>query len=159
MIRNGTMVGPFWHSFGTYYNMEQRDPTADVRLLEYCMGIPVEQDTYEGGQRMLIRRAMSGILPETVRWNTIRGKQAADVTYRVMEQRADVERQLTGFQLTGEVTRYIDVAAMKLAWESLSSSLASATPSLIYAFLRAFNTAYFLLAIVAKRNFTESIHP
>ena len=73
LIRNGTMAGPFWQSFGAFYGMEVRDPTADVRLLEFCAGLPGELDTFGGGTRMLIRRSMAGVLPDTVRWNTVRG--------------------------------------------------------------------------------------
>ena len=43
LIRNGIMVGPVWHGLGSFCNLEVRDPTADVRLLEFCMGVPDEQ--------------------------------------------------------------------------------------------------------------------
>ena len=148
VVRNGTMVGPIWHSFGSFYNMDVRDPTADVRLMEFCMGVPDEQDTFEGGQRMLIRRAMAGILPEAIRWNTARGKQAADVVGRLMNQRSDVERQIILFRSAGDVTRYIDVDAMQKAWDAMSLSSSS---EMAYGFLRALNTAYFLFSISGNK--------
>jgi len=155
-IRNGTMVGPLWHSFSAYFDMEVRDPTADVRLLEFCMGVPDEQNTFEGGQRMLIRRAMAGILPDAVRWNNIRGRQAADVIFRLRDQCVEVEHELSRFQSAVEVTRYIDTASMKRAWNNLASSSSFANHSMTYSLLRAFNTAYFLLAIAGEKGKTAT---
>ena len=153
-IRNGMMVGPLWHSFSAYFNMEVRDPTADVRLLEFCMGVPDEQNTFEGGQRMLMRRAMAGILPDAVRWNNIRGKQAADTIFRFRDQCADVEKELTRLQSATEVTRYIDTASMKRVWNDLSSSSSFTNHIMIHPLLRAFNTAYFLLASTGEKGRT-----
>jgi len=153
-IRNGMMVGPLWHSFSAYFNMEVRDPTADVRLLEFCMGVPDEQNTFEGGQRMLMRRAMAGILPDAVRWNNIRGKQAADTIFRFRDQCADVEKELTRLQSATEVTRYIDTASMKRVWNDLSSSSSFTNHIMIHPLLRAFNTAYFLLASTGEKGKT-----
>ena len=155
-IRNGTMVGPLWHSFSAYFSMEVRDPTADVRLLEFCKGVPDEQNTFEGGQRMLIRRAMAGILPDAVRWNNIRGRQAADTIFRLRDQCADVEQELARFQSAAEVTRYIDTASMKRVWNDLASSSSFANHSMTHSLLRAFNTAYFLLANAGEKGKTAT---
>jgi len=155
-IRNGTMVGPLWHSFSAYFNMEVRDPTADVRLLEFCLGVPDEQNTFEGGQRMLIRRAMAGILPDAVRWNNVRGKQSADTIFRLRNQCADVEQELSRFQSAAEVTRYIDTDSLKRVWNDLASLSSFTNHSMTYPFLRAFNTAYFLLAIAGGKGKTAT---
>jgi asparagine synthase (glutamine-hydrolysing) len=157
-IRNGTMVGPLWHSFSAYFNMEVRDPTADVRLLEFCQGVPDEQNTFEGGQRMLIRRAMAGILPDAVRWNNVRGKQAADTIFRLRAQCAEVEQELARFQSAAEVTRYVDIASMNRVWSNLAPSSALANHLMTHALLRAFNTAYFLLANTGEKGKTAAEH-
>ena len=152
LIRNGTMAGPFWQSFGAFYGMEVRDPTADVRLLEFCAGLPGELDTFGGGTRMLIRRSMAGVLPDSVRWNTIRGAQAADTVFRLMDRREDVEREISRLQSAQAVTRYIDTAGMRRAWDAVAQSPAE-NHLLPHSILRAINTAYFLLAIAgAKEN-------
>lgn len=145
-IRNGTMVGPIGHASGAFYNIEVRDPTADIRLLEFCMGVPDEQNTLEGGERMLIRHAMTGILPDNVRWNAKRGKQAADAVFRLIHQREEMEREFARLESTPKVTQYLDVAAMKCAWKALQASNAQEPEVTANALLRAISTAYFLLS-------------
>jgi len=58
--------------------IEVRDPTADKRILDFCFSIPPEQYLAEGLSRSLIRRAMKGRLPDSVRLETRRGLQSAD---------------------------------------------------------------------------------
>jgi asparagine synthase (glutamine-hydrolysing) len=148
IIRNGTMVGPLWHAMGAFYNMEVRDPTADVRLLEFCMGVPDEQYSFDGGTRMLIRRSMAGILPDTVRLNTIRGRQAADTVFRLIHQRKEMEGGFALLETAPKVTRYLDVQAMKHTWKALLLPKNTRIPPVSSeALMRAMNTGYFLLSV------------
>jgi len=50
------------------FSIEARYPFWDKRLVEFCLSIPAEQKLYHGWDRMVMRRAMQGILPETVQW-------------------------------------------------------------------------------------------
>jgi len=153
-IRNGTMAGTVWPSIGYFYRMEVRDPTADVRLLEYCMGVPDEQHTFAGGQRMLVRRAMSGILPDTVRWNTIRGKQAADAGFRLLDQQVEIDKELIRLTSAFEATQYLDVLAMKRAWKTIQSH--SAHPMAVGSLLRSISNAFFLLSFSEYQHQTSA---
>lgn len=145
LVHGGTFVGPFWHALGSSFKMEVRDPTSDVRLLKFCMGIPDEQSTFEGGERMLIRRATASILPDSVRWNTIRGAQAADILERLINQQDDIEKVFSRFESTAEVIQYIDIMAMRQCWRSILTDQ-SVHSSNANAILRAINTAYFILS-------------
>jgi asparagine synthase (glutamine-hydrolysing) len=148
IVPERTRTGAFWASLGSFNKMSICDPTADVHLLKYCMGVPDEQNTFAGGHRMLIRRAMNGILPESVRWNTLRGKQAADAVFRLVSQRNDIERELNLLESVSYVTPYLDISAIKGAWKKILSYNA---PTLtIDAFLRSINTAYFLRALAER---------
>ena len=60
------------------WQIEQRDPTQDKRIFEFCFGIPIEQFLVGGQSRSVIRRAMQGRLPESTLRRTTRGLQAAD---------------------------------------------------------------------------------
>ena len=150
-IRNGTMVGPFWNSCGALYNMEVRDPTADVRLLEFCMGIPDEQYRYAGGNRMLIKRAMTEVLPDALRWNVKRGRQAADIMPRIFEQQDELEKALERLGSANEVICYLSIEEMKQAWDSVKTSGANHFSENINALLRAIQTGYFLLEHSGKK--------
>lgn len=114
---NGAAAGPLWHAFGAAFGVEIRDPTADIPLLEYCMGVPDEVHTFGGGERMMIRMAMDGILPDEVRWNTLRGRQAADVALRLLLKPEEVENELYCMSNYPMIKEYLDCRAMRRVWE------------------------------------------
>ncbi|WP_217597202.1 asparagine synthase-related protein [Cohnella sp. GbtcB17] len=61
-----------------------RDPTNDLRLARFCLGLPIGQFVREGMDRAMVRRATEGILPDRVRLNyKVRGVQGADGIYRM----------------------------------------------------------------------------
>jgi asparagine synthase (glutamine-hydrolysing) len=68
--------------------VEVRDPTADIDVVSYCLGIPPEQFLAEDIDRSLVRRAMWGLLPESVTTNRMSGLQSPD-WYEKLERRRD----------------------------------------------------------------------
>ena len=58
--------------------VDYRDPTADVRLLEFCFAVPTEQFLRDGLLRALARRALADRLPKQVLEETRAGVQVAD---------------------------------------------------------------------------------
>ncbi len=48
--------------------IEPRDPFLDVRVLEFCLTLPPEQLHGKGWAKFIMRRAMAGRLPDSVRW-------------------------------------------------------------------------------------------
>lgn len=118
--------GPIWQTFGTAFGLDILDPTADVRLLEYCMGIP--EDIYSspwGGRRMLIRSAMKGILPDAVRTGAGRGKQAADAPLRLICQHEAVDQVLKSLIDDPRVCSFIDSVRLQAASRGLQEPDAS----------------------------------
>jgi asparagine synthase (glutamine-hydrolysing) len=49
------------------FSVDLRFPFWDKRLIEFCVAIPSEQKLNKGLNRMVMRRAMKGMLPESVR--------------------------------------------------------------------------------------------
>ncbi len=127
LVRNGTMAGPIWHATGAAFGLDVRDPTADARLLEFCLRVPPEQDTHAGGERMLIRRAMEGILPPEVQWNRIRGRQAADVVLRLLRHGEEMDLLLERLESHREVRRYLDLPLMRRVWSDLRIEVSQRT--------------------------------
>jgi asparagine synthase (glutamine-hydrolysing) len=115
------------HHSGAAFQMDVRDPTADIRLLEFCFGVPEEQHSCAGGERMLVRRSLGGILPEEMRWNVIRGKQAADVGRRLLDYRDEMEEELKLLESHAAVAVYLDCRALRKAWQSLSAEITPRT--------------------------------
>lgn len=60
------------------WQLDERDPTADVRILEYCLAVPTDQFLNDGVQRALARRALADRLPKRVIEERRKGLQAAD---------------------------------------------------------------------------------
>jgi asparagine synthase (glutamine-hydrolysing) len=64
----------------TPWTFEERRPFADRRLHQFLLGIPPEQkfsphpdtDSKYAGQKQIVRRAMRGILPESIRTRTLK---------------------------------------------------------------------------------------
>ncbi len=50
------------------FGLEVRYPFWDKRLAEFCLSLPAEQKMHNGLSRMVMRRAMAGVLPEEVQW-------------------------------------------------------------------------------------------
>ena len=118
--------GPIWQTFGTAFGLDILDPTADVRLLEYCMGIP--EDIYSspwGGRRMLIRSAMKGILPDAFRIGAGRGKQAADVPLRLISRHEALDQALSSLLDDPRVCSVIDSVKLQAASRGLQEQGAS----------------------------------
>ena len=52
------------------FGLEIRYPFWDKRLVEFCFALPAEQKLAQGWSRVVMRRAMAGILPAKVQWRT-----------------------------------------------------------------------------------------
>jgi len=122
LFRNGAAAGRIWHAFGASFGLEVRDPTADIRLIEFCMGVPDEHYVYQGGDRMLLRRAMEGFLPREVQWNTRRGKQAADVALRLLDHVEEVNTVLEQLSASPAAVGYLDIDAMRHVWDEVRAN-------------------------------------
>ncbi|WP_273832029.1 asparagine synthetase B family protein [Guptibacillus sedimenti] len=67
------------------YSVWDRDPTNDLRVINYCLSLPVEKYAEGGMERSFIRNATKKMLPDQVRLNhKIRGLQAADTIHRMI---------------------------------------------------------------------------
>jgi asparagine synthase (glutamine-hydrolysing) len=97
--------------------VEVRDPTADIDVIKFCLGTPAEQYLAEGIDRSLIRRAMWGLLPETVLTNRLSGLQVPDWHERLEGQRDQLLRQVAELSSSALVRRMIDVGRLENALE------------------------------------------
>ncbi len=58
---------------GATLSIENRYPFYDRRLMEFCLALPPEQKLSGGWTRVILRRALGGVLPEKIRWGTNKG--------------------------------------------------------------------------------------
>ncbi len=71
-----------------------RDPTSDLDVVAFCLGVPDEQFLAEGIDRSLVRRAMWGILPPLVLANRRRGFHVADWYEKLEQRRPQMEAEI-----------------------------------------------------------------
>jgi asparagine synthase (glutamine-hydrolysing) len=95
--------------------VEVRDPTADIDVVTYCLGVPAEQYLVEDIDRSLIRRAMWGLLPETVLTNRLSGLQLPDWHEHLESQRDQLARQVAELSSSALVRQIIDVGRLENA--------------------------------------------
>jgi asparagine synthase (glutamine-hydrolysing) len=60
------------------WGIEERDPTNDRRLVEFCFSLPPEALLHCGVRRPALRRALEGRVPEAVLEQKLRGQQMPD---------------------------------------------------------------------------------
>lgn len=79
-----TYIGELETKLGLTTGILLRDPTRDIRLLEFCANLPYHLFAYRGTPRWLIRENLSDILPASVLENWMRyGVQNSDWLLRI----------------------------------------------------------------------------
>jgi asparagine synthase (glutamine-hydrolysing) len=76
------------------WGLSVRDPTADKRVIEFCLATPFEEFVRGGVPRSLARRAFADRLPREVATSQLRGYQAADWHEALDRDRAGIEREV-----------------------------------------------------------------
>jgi asparagine synthase (glutamine-hydrolysing) len=108
-------VGDWFAAEKALHGVETRDPTADMGVVEYCFGVPPEQYLVEGIDRSLIRRAMWGLLPETVLTNRLSGLQAADWFEKLEARRDQLTSEIAELSRSPLVSKAVDLERAKHA--------------------------------------------
>jgi asparagine synthase (glutamine-hydrolysing) len=119
IIMPGRSLGGFRHAEnGVAYGLEIRDPTADARLLAFTLSVPdhVFMDPETGLDRWLVREAMKGRLPDEVRLNRRRGRQAGDIVPRLRACAAEVETALDELA-HGPAAAYVHLPYLHQVWQ------------------------------------------
>jgi len=59
-----------WYSYGMEQGIDYRYPLLDRKVVEFALSLPSEHFQNNRGKRVLMRKAMSPLLPKQVCWNT-----------------------------------------------------------------------------------------
>lgn len=95
------------------WGIEMRDPTHDKRILAFVYSLPPEQFLRGGQTRSLIRRAMSGRLPEDTLTRSAYGMQAADWHLSMQEALPEISREIERLEQSPTARRLIDLPRLK----------------------------------------------
>lgn len=103
------------------WGIDQRDPTADKRLVEYCLSLPSEQYLSDGVTRALAKRALADRLPQAVLNERKRGYQAADWHEGLNAARADIAAELDRLAACAPAAKALDIEKLKRLVENWPS--------------------------------------
>ena len=102
-----------WDEMGAAFGLEVRDPTFDKRVMAYTLSIPDHHFVGQNGlDRRIIREAMAGVLPDGVRLNPMRGRQAADIGFRLRDSADEVAVVLKSLT-NSQAADYLDLNKMQ----------------------------------------------
>lgn len=140
-------TGGWWHQRSAAQGIQMRDPTADARLLEFCVGVPEEQFVRGGHDRWLARRAVARLMPPEVAWNRRRGAQGADIAHRLRADAPAVSAAVARVAAAETPREYLDVAAVERSWREVQAGASEP----VLAVLRGLNFGLFLLSVTEAR--------
>ena len=90
------------------YGIELIDPTADKRVVEFCLSTPSELFFDQEKSRLLVRHGLHDVLPPSIRERTSRGMQAADWYKNIEKQQHELKEKLCSWEKS-KVADYIDI--------------------------------------------------
>lgn len=86
--------------------LEARHPFYDRRLLEFCLALPAEQKLNQGWSRIILRRAMAGILPRSIQWRVRKADLSPSFHRNFWTQERDL---LMSDQTFESIRSYVDL--------------------------------------------------
>ncbi len=100
------------------WNIDYRDPTADRRLVEFCLSVPEEQFLVGGQPRSLARRAFADRLPQSVLRERRKGHQSADWHLGLHAARGQITTELNSLSNCVPAAKLIDLETLTEAMEN-----------------------------------------
>jgi asparagine synthase (glutamine-hydrolysing) len=98
------------------FSIEPRHPFYDRRLAEFCLALPAEQKINRGWTRVIMRRALAGLLPDEIAWRV--GK--ADLSRNFARGLLAFERKTLEDVILNDskaIEAYVDTTALRKAYE------------------------------------------
>jgi asparagine synthase (glutamine-hydrolysing) len=98
------------------FGVEPRYPFFDRRLVEFCLALPASQKLEGGWTRIVMRRAMAGVLPEEVRWRASKANLAPNFGRQLLGNDRNLLTEVILDQ-PGVIEEYVDVPALRRAYD------------------------------------------
>jgi asparagine synthase (glutamine-hydrolysing) len=104
------------------WGIDLRDPTADKRLVEYCLSTPTDQYLADGVPRAFAKRALADRLPQAVLSERKKGYQAADWHDGLTAARPDIVDELARLSSCAPAARSLDIERLQALVENWPAS-------------------------------------
>jgi asparagine synthase (glutamine-hydrolysing) len=115
-------LGCFYKGMLGGWGLDYRDPTADKRLIEFCLSVPTEQFLKDGVPRALARNALAGQLPAAVLAARGNGLQGADWHEGLVVGRDQALGEIERLENCEPAAQTVDVGRLRRLMETLPSS-------------------------------------
>jgi len=146
-VLRGVDVGTYIKGILGGWGIDQRDPTADRRLIEFCLSVPTSQYLSQGVRRALARRALADRVPKVVTEETRSGYQGADWHERLTVERDRVTSEVRRLENCPAAANALDLKRMRHLVEKWPSEGWDRKPVILAyrcALLRGLSTGHFL---------------
>ncbi len=102
------------------HSVEPRHVCFDIRLAEFCLALPGEQKLSQGWTRMVMRRAMAGVLPEEVRSRVGKSGLSPAFTRSLLDCNGRSAEDVI-LKDTDGISKYVDLDVIRKACERSTS--------------------------------------
>jgi asparagine synthase (glutamine-hydrolysing) len=102
------------------FGIEPRFPFCDKRLLEFCLALPADQKLNLGWGRIVMRRAMEGILPPEIQWRVGKANFAPSLARGLQTYEKDRLEQ-TVLHHCETIAPYVDISALHQIYDRFAS--------------------------------------
>ncbi len=108
-----------WDCGSSQHQIEMTYPLADRRILELLLQMPVEHFYSDGYKRGIIRKAMTGILPEKIRIRTDKGFYSPGYTGLFKKEISVINNFIENKRFYSNMDTLLDVEKLKIKLENL----------------------------------------
>ncbi len=132
------------------FSIEVRHPFLDKRLVEFCLALPPQQKLNNGWSRVVMRRAMDGILPEAIRWRGGKTDVGGNFDHGLLNtDRSILEDAI--FRNTSEVEEFVNLPFLQNSFKNLVSQVGGPQDNMM---------ELWKVSVLALwlRNFSQKIH-
>lgn len=106
--------------YAAAFSLEARHPFMDKRLIEFCLALPSEQKLYQGWSRMVLRRALADVLPETIQWRGGKTTMTPNFQRGLLKFDHELLDQVV-FQRSQQMEKYVDLHFLRKTYQQVQS--------------------------------------
>ena len=129
------------------WRLDIREPLSDIRLLEFCLAVPMDQFLRDGTPRALARRALADRVPRSVLEARGSGMDSADWHERLTAARHQLAEELDRLEACAPAARAIDLPRLRRLvenWPESGWEQPEISSSYRLALLRSISVGHFL---------------
>jgi asparagine synthase (glutamine-hydrolysing) len=111
------------------FGIEPRYPFFDRRLMELCLSFPCDQKLSNGWTRLVMRRAMDGLLPDQVQWRRDKANLGPNFLRQFIDRDHDLVREVV-FEQASVLEDYVDIQSLRRLYARYVAAPTSETEAL-----------------------------